>query len=162
MNRRPDDLRETLHPKLREACLKEARRYLPSETDAQDVVQEALLRAWRHRGGCRNPADPLQWLLTITRREALRRVGKPRSAPLDDAAEPADTAAGEEIARARLRIDVARALARLPVLDRRIVVLRYQLDLSHADLAKLFGVAEVTVRVRLHRAQRQLRLLMTT
>jgi RNA polymerase sigma-70 factor (ECF subfamily) len=160
MTRRPDDLGETLHPRLREACLREARRYVPAEADAQDAVQEALLRAWRHRGKCRNPADPLPWLLAITRREALRRAGKPRSAPLDDAAEPADTAAGEEIARARLRIDVTRALARLPALDRRIVLLRYQLDLSHADLAKLFGVAEVTVRVRLHRAQRQLRLLM--
>jgi RNA polymerase sigma-70 factor (ECF subfamily) len=143
----------------RTECLRLARRY--AADDAEDVVQEALLRAWRHRHKCRTPSAPLPWLLTITRNEALRRRRR-RMDPLDEVAEPADPSAAEEIARAGVRVDVARALRRLSKAERRLVVLRYLLDWSNADVAEHLGIPEVTVRVRLHRARRRLRAVMAT
>src|SRR2546430_15511368 len=56
----------------RERCLREARRILGNRDDAEEAVQEALIRAWRKRAACRTPAAPLPWLLQITRNEAMR------------------------------------------------------------------------------------------
>jgi RNA polymerase sigma-70 factor (ECF subfamily) len=159
---RPLDPAETFHnwASLRQACLREARRHVSDEADAQDVVQEALLRGWRNLDRCRTPDAPLPWLLAITRNEALRRRRRrDDGAPLDDAP---DQVAGEEIHRAGARIDIARALGRLSAPERRLVGLRYIVDMTCADLAEYLGIPEVTVRVRLHRARRRLRALMAT
>ncbi len=55
----------------RTRCLREARRFL-AHAEAEDAVQEAFIRAWRHRARLRAGHPPLPWLLQITRREALR------------------------------------------------------------------------------------------
>ena len=156
---RPLEPPDLFHARIRAACLREARRYVGA-ADAQDVVQEALLRAWRHRHRCRTPARPLPWLLAITRREALRRR-RASGASLADAAEHRDPAADDELVRAAVRVDAVRALRRLSAPERRLVALRYLLDWTHQDLADHFGISEVAVRVRLHRARRRLRALMT-
>jgi RNA polymerase sigma-70 factor (ECF subfamily) len=159
---RPLDPAGTFHhwAPFRQACLREARRYVADPADVEDVVQNALLRGWRHLHRCRTPDAPLPWLLTITRNEALRRRRRAEvAAPFDDAP---DSLAGEEIHRVRARVDMARALACLSPLDRRLVGLRYVLDLSHADMASRLGIEEGTARVRLHRARRRLRTLMAT
>ena len=64
---------------VRRRCLTEARRRVGD--GAEDVVQEALLRAWRHWDAFASPDSPLPWLLAITRREAYRwhsRAGRPQ------------------------------------------------------------------------------------
>jgi RNA polymerase sigma-70 factor (ECF subfamily) len=94
--------------------------------------------------------------------EALRRRPDARGLPLEELAEPADPLAAEDIARAGVRIDVARALGRLSGPERRLVELRYVLDMTHADVARHLGIPESTVRVRLHRARRRLRVLLAT
>jgi len=144
----------------RAQCLRHARRYVADEAEAQDVVQEALIRAWRHRGRCRTPSAPLPWLLAITRNEALRHRAAARSVSLDELEEPADLVAAEEIGRAGGRVDLARALGRLSARERRLLGLRCVLDMTYADLADHLGIPESTARVRVHRARLRLRALL--
>ena len=77
--------------------------------DAEEVVQEALVRAWRSRSSCRTPEAPLPWCLQITRREALRLIGRQRaraSEPLDLGDDVEDEVAVAEPDRALNRVDV--------------------------------------------------------
>src|SRR5690348_15959647 len=62
---------------------------------AEDIVQEALLRAWRSREALKDPSAARAWLLTIVRREHARLYERKRLelVPLDEAAEIPDSAA---------------------------------------------------------------------
>jgi RNA polymerase sigma-70 factor (ECF subfamily) len=148
-------------PALRERCLREAARVLADPIEAEDVVQEALIRAWRRKDSCQAETR-LPWLLTITRREAHRWRGAPRGrrepllddgelerlrgvAPLVD-----DDTALEHLA-------VQEALAELSPEERRLVHLRYDEDLTQADIASFLDIPEGTVKVRLHRLRIRLK-----
>lgn len=142
-------------PALRRECLGVARRLMPTASEADDVAQEALLRAWRMRRTCRLD-DRRAWVRQIARNEALRSLGRRRPAvPLERIAEPArGDPAVESLAE---RMDVAGAIGRLPPLDRTLVALRYAHDLTQPEIADRLGIPEGTVKVRLHRARRALR-----
>jgi RNA polymerase sigma-70 factor (ECF subfamily) len=133
----------------------EARRYLDCREDAEEVAQEALLRAWRKRSACATP-DPLPWLLAITRNEALRRLGRHREAPLEDPPDHSDPAASEQLDTAPARIDVRAALAELRPDERSLLKMRYAEDLTQPAVADALGVPEGTVKVRLHRLRKRL------
>jgi RNA polymerase sigma-70 factor (ECF subfamily) len=138
-------------------CLREARRYLRSDADAQEAAQEALLRAWRNRSSCTNPADPMPWMLTITRNEALRRLARRRETLLED---PAEVLRGEwspELERLPLRLDLERAMSGLSDDDRILLDLRYTEDLTQEAVAERLSIPEGTVKVRLHRLRHRLR-----
>jgi RNA polymerase sigma-70 factor (ECF subfamily) len=133
--------------------LRLARRLLANDADAEEAVQEALVRAWRRRDQCRGQLLP--WLLEITRNEALRLGSRRRDLrPLDEAFEPAEQAPDEAVLE---RVELRRALARLPAADRALLALRYDADLTQSAVAKRAGLPEGTVKVRLHRLRNQLR-----
>jgi RNA polymerase sigma-70 factor, ECF subfamily len=137
---------------VRALCLREAHRVLGPSSAADDAAQEAAVRAWRQCGRCRSPARPGPWIVTIARREALRLLSQRREQPLEAAAdqvteEPEDLAA----------LDLRRALKSMDGQDVQLLVGRYWQDLSDSELAERFGVAEATVRVRLHRLRLRLR-----
>ena len=140
--------------RLRRQCEREARRLLADSHDAEDAVQEAMARAWRRRDRCRSPEAPLPWFLQITRNEAFRVMAKRRPT---EARHWEPASADAEIDRLVLKVDVNRALARLPGRDRALASLRYEEDLAHSRIAALLGTAEGTIRVRLHRLRRKLR-----
>jgi RNA polymerase sigma factor (sigma-70 family) len=141
---------------VRALCLHEARRLLGPTTTADDAAQEAAIRAWRQCAHCRTPGRPNPWIAAIARREALRILAQRRDHPM---AQPPEEAADEPPRDLDLddALDLRRALRRMDGQDRRLLILHYWQDLSNSELAKQLGVAEVTVRVRLHRARRQLR-----
>jgi RNA polymerase sigma-70 factor (ECF subfamily) len=140
----------------RRRCLREARRHAPTEADAQDAVQAAMLLAWRWRASCKSPEDPLPWMLAITRREAWRT--RPRAVALElDAAEDGDHASFDEAERIVARLDVQAAIAELDEEQRRLLHLRYAEDLAHRSVAQRLGIPEGTVKVRLHRTRNRLR-----
>lgn len=149
---------------IRTRCRAEALRILRRPHDAEDAVQEALTRAWRSRHACRNPEAPLPWCLQITRREAIRLIGRgrPRGSdePLDEDNHLEDAEARKERRRVVLRVDVGRALENLPPHERQLIALRYLHDYSHSEIARMLEIPETTARVRLHRVHKRLETLL--
>lgn len=148
---------------MRAVATREVRRYLAAAHDVDDVVQEALVRAWRRRATCRG-ADRLPWMRQIARNEALRLIDRRQARAerelLDDdhvlAAVP-DDEAEEQREDLLLRMQVEQVIGRLSVDDRRLLALRYTGDLSQPEVARTLGIPEGTVKVRLHRLRGRLR-----
>ena len=129
-----------------------------NDHDAQDVLQEAMLRAYRHFAGLRG--EPRPWLLAVVRNACWSWLQANRPAetePLDD--DFADEALpGPEAALARTldRRLLNEAIAALPVQFREVLVLRELEDLSYRDIARVAGIPIGTVMSRLARARRLL------
>ena len=129
--------------------------------DAEEAVQEAMIRAWRARDACRAPAARTAWLLQITRREAFR-VAERRTRLRDR--EHSDSQEGEllslphsEIDGVESRVTFDQALGLLQPHDRDLVRLRYAEDLTQEQVAARLDLPAGTVKVRLHRARERLR-----
>jgi RNA polymerase sigma factor (sigma-70 family) len=148
---------------IRKRCAAEAARIMRRHHEAEEVVQEALARAWRSRHACRTPEAPLPWCLQITRNEAFRRIGRHRGVtiiPLESGEETEDRAAGLERERSLARVDVHRALHKLTAREQLLIALRYGADCSHPEIAASLEIPEATARVQLHRAHKRLRSLL--
>jgi RNA polymerase sigma-70 factor (ECF subfamily) len=127
--------------------------YLGDHAEAQDVVQEAFVRAWQRWTKLSDYDDPVAWVRRVAwnlatsrhRRVAVARRFLSRSRPPEH--QP-----GANPDRAALVV----ALRRLPEQQRRAMVLHYLADLSVADIARDVGVAEGTVKSWLHRGRAEL------
>jgi RNA polymerase sigma-70 factor, ECF subfamily len=129
--------------------------------DAEDVVQEAFVKAYRGLGRFRPGAPFRPWLLRIVAREtsnlhrtagrraARERVAWSQAEPLlaPAAGDPADAALDRERAEV-----LVRGLANLSDPHRRVVTCRYLLELDEAETAAVLGWPRGTVKSRLHRA----------
>lgn len=141
--------------------------------EAEDVMQEALLKTFRHAQRIREPEAFRPWLYRTVRNACLmrrrRRVDEPAHLQsLDDliptpegmmALDPPDTGRSpEDIAvNNRLRRRLKEALEALPPQFRLIVFLREMEGLSTREVAEVVGISEANVKTRLHRARLFLR-----
>lgn len=148
---------------MRAAATREARRFLMTTHDVDEAVQEALVRAWRRRGSCRGD-DQMPWVRQIARNEALRLIDRSRRRLehelLDDdtlLVTVVDEDAREAEDELLLRVDVEELIGRLSVADRQLLALRYEQDLSQPEVARMLGIPEGTVKIRLHRLRGRLR-----
>lgn len=96
-------------------------------------------------------------MLTITRNEALRRLGKRRETLIEEPSEQLGGHWSAELERVPLRLDVERAMAALSADERLLLDLRYQEDLTQEAVAERLSIPEGTVKVRLHRLRHRLR-----
>ena len=149
-------------PRARERCLREAQRYTRCPNDAEDVVQEALLRAWKTRTTLRNTGHPMPWLLQITRNEALRslsRTGRERERAVL-VADPEGPAPDGWTDQSSVRLDVQSAMLQLRQDERTLINLRYNDELTHSAIANLMNIPVGTCKVRLHRLRKRLAVLL--
>ena len=160
----------------RDAFAELVRRYMPiahrtavllgAGSDADDVVQEAFVKAYRGLAGFRAGAPFRPWLLRIVANETknLHRSGLRRRArehrpadptelfpKLTEAADPAEHVIRNEHAVLRA------ALLELPVNQRMVLICRFLLDLDEAETAAVLSIAAGTVKSRSHRGLNRLR-----
>jgi RNA polymerase sigma-70 factor, ECF subfamily len=153
---------ETMLPHLG-AAHNLARWLLRNEQDAQDVVQEAYLRAFKSFGGFHG-SNGRAWLLTIVRNTSYTLLKKNRAVDLTttfdeeihathhDSASPA--AVLEHAEDAEL---IGKAMDELPAEFREILILRHQEGLSYKEIGEIVKIPAGTVMSRLARARAKLR-----
>jgi len=129
-----------------------------NDHDADDVLQDAMLRAYRFFDTLRGAPRP--WLLAIVRNACFSwlRTNRPADIESLDERMPEDETPGPEILAAR-GVDRRRlneAIAALPVQFREALVLRELEDFSYKDIARIAGIPIGTVMSRLARARRLL------
>jgi len=147
-----------------EAAFRAAYLITHDAADAQDAAQEAFIRAFDGLGrfDARRPFRP--WLLRIVTNTALNRIkaSKRRQAMAErlgarDMPGPNRSAIEAQVLKRERGRRVLNAIGRLKPDDQRLLVLRYFLELSEAELAQAFDVAAGTIKSRLHRALSKLR-----
>ena len=154
--READEFADWVRPALL-AMTRLARRLAP-QADPDDVVQDALVRAWRKR----HLFDPQRgtvtsWLLAITadRARDARRTRDRHLRTVDDSTEPPDLPALSTGVDADLDLD--RAIVELPERQRLAVTLHYFLGLTVAETAAVMDVTDGTVKSTLFDARTNLR-----
>jgi RNA polymerase sigma-70 factor (ECF subfamily) len=138
-----------------------ARLLVGSPADAEDLVQEASLRAFRsldaYRGG-----DSRTWLLVIVRNLCYSFLGRQRGADnLVEFTEEEHSSSTEtpelSVLQTASAAEVRAAIEQLPAEFRECLVLREMEEMSYREIAEITGVPVGTVMSRLSRARRQLR-----
>jgi RNA polymerase sigma factor (sigma-70 family) len=129
---------------------------------AEDLAQETLLEAWRHRDRLRDPSGADRWLNAIARNVChrwARRRGRDSVLVGDlDAEMPGWTE--DDLGRSELDEPLEAALARLSGVTRDMVVRHYVDGSPHAEIAARHGVSEEAVSMRISRGRAVLRALL--
>lgn len=169
------DAFETLFKKVRGSAFQAARSLVGSHEDAQDLTQEAFIKAYKARDSY-DPTQPfLPWFHRILRNTCfsfLRKKGRMRERSIhrtdpggedatwdivdEDAPNPSERAERQERHHA-----FTTALEKLKARDREIIVLRHYQDLSYKDIAAALSIPEGTVMSRLFHARKRLQALLS-
>jgi RNA polymerase sigma-70 factor, ECF subfamily len=171
---------------FRRELLAHCYRMLASVDDAEDVVQETYLRAWRSRGTFEGRSSVRSWLYRIATNACLsaleqrgrRALGSGLGAPTDDPAAP-PVAAGPEVSwlqpipdslvvggsedpaaivasREQLRLALVASLQYLPARQRGVLLLREVLAFPASEVADMLGTTTAAVKSTLQRARARL------
>lgn len=142
-------------------------RYTRNREDAEEIVQDVLLKVYQKIAAFRGDAALSSWIYRITFNTAMSRLrsGKPVRAETDDAAageKPRDVAdwstlADDAVMRSELRRKLIREVQDLPAIYRAPVVLRDIHGLSTEEASAVLRVKDQTLKSRLHRGRMMLR-----
>ena len=145
---------------------------LQNEHDAEEVAQEAVLKAFTHLGRFRGEAKFSTWIIQIAINEARMKLRKDRRHLYDSIDEQPESEEGdykprdfadwreipsEALERTELRDALKTAIASLAPIYREVFMLRDVQNLSITETAKILGITEAAVKTRLLRARLQLR-----
>jgi RNA polymerase sigma-70 factor (ECF subfamily) len=126
---------------------------LQNREEAEDVVQDTLVKAWKSRWRVREPEKFPAWISTIARHRARDLARRRRPEPLPQDFESAETVeAATDTKSADLDSEVQAALSQLPELHRMAVTLRYFEELDYATIEQTLGVSNGALRGILGRA----------
>jgi RNA polymerase sigma-70 factor, ECF subfamily len=125
--------------------------FLKDPARAEDVTQDIFLKLWRALPNFDGRASPGTWLYTIARNtclSALRSDSYRKTVPLDATREP--------IAKPWPQtgdMELAQCIRRLPEIQRTVIALFYIEEKRTAEVARMLGIPEGTVKSHLHRAR---------
>jgi RNA polymerase sigma-70 factor (ECF subfamily) len=149
-------------------CLRVATHLLDDADDAEDAVQDAFVRAYRHLGSYREQDRFGAWLLRIVVNQCRTRAAKQaRYTRLGDhgTSSPSNTPRSHDLVaqtdQDAQRAELAHALAQLGAEQREAIVLRFAEELSYDEMASMTGVGVSALKMRVQRACAALRSLLT-
>jgi RNA polymerase sigma-70 factor (ECF subfamily) len=145
---------ESMIGPLVEPALRLAFSMLGDRAEAEDATQEAITRAWKRLPQLRDRTQLRPWFLAIVANQCrnVRRTrwfSTVRIAEIFRPARAADTLLD--------KIDVERALARLPIGDRQALFMRFYLELPVEEIAVALGISPAAAKGRIYRACHKLR-----
>jgi RNA polymerase sigma-70 factor, ECF subfamily len=155
---------EQLVNRHKNAVYRQMVRVCGNQADAEDVLQDALLNAYRALGSLRDPSAFQAWLVRIARnvcirlrkKEALRPILDLPVVTVDALASP-HVSAESQVIREDIDRCVKDALGRLPASYRRVIELRDMEGLTAPEAAGQLGLSIAALKSRLHRARALLR-----
>ncbi|MGB9145573.1 MAG: sigma-70 family RNA polymerase sigma factor [Acidobacteriaceae bacterium] len=141
--------------------------FVKNEAEAEDVAQEAFLKAFRQLASFRGEAKFSTWLITITLNEARRRLRRQSALPMDSLDEPPEQGGAvspallrdwreipsEALERREVRALLQDAIEQLSPIYREVLVLRDVEELTTEETAGALAISIASVKVRLHRAR---------
>jgi RNA polymerase sigma-70 factor (ECF subfamily) len=136
---------------------------VPNTTDADDVLQEALLKVWRYLSTFRAQSSFCTWMTRVAINEALQSYRREQRRPVCQALGDFDTFASanesplQSLARAEATQAVRQAIVELPAKYREVLVLRELEQLSERETAQSLQSSIPAVKTRLFRARLMLR-----
>jgi RNA polymerase sigma-70 factor (ECF subfamily) len=126
---------------------------LQNREEAEDVVQDTFVKAWKSRWRVRDSAKLPAWLATIARHRARDLARKRRPEPLPENFDSNEITEFEDVGqKADLDGEVRSALAQLPELHRAAVTLRYFEELDYGTIEETLGLTNGALRGILGRA----------
>lgn len=136
---------------------RQAYRLLGNRQDAEDAVQEALVRIWKHRGGFDHRAQLSTWIFRVTYnacgavRERRARYGRFEDG-IDESPHPPAQPPSPD--------DMARMLSLLPEREAAALSLHYVEQLGYKEIAEVLRIPVGTVATAIHRGKSRLRRLL--
>ncbi|HTY84909.1 MAG TPA: sigma-70 family RNA polymerase sigma factor [Silvibacterium sp.] len=141
--------------------------FVKDETEAEDVAQEAFLKAFRNLANFRAESKFSTWLISITLNEARRRLRRQRTVRMESLDEPPEEGGkvspallrdwreipSEALERKEVRTLLQEAIGHLSPIYREVVVLRDIEELSIEETAGALAISISSAKVRLHRAR---------
>ena len=140
-----------------------ALRIVRSRADAEDVVQDAMLKVWVHRGQWQHGRAKFStWLYRVVTNRCIDLYRQPRTDNVDAVPEPVDTR--PDVVSAMQREEVTQmlenAMQRLPDQQRVAVILSYHENMSNGEIAEVMDTTIAAVESLLKRGRQQLRELL--
>ena len=135
--------------------------YVRNEADAQDIVQESAYKAIYHSGKLKNPEFAQTWVTRIVINEALSYLRKHKRELLP--VEPdLEIAATEDNISKEETVDLKEAIGKLMPEERTVIILRFFEDLKLEQIAEILDESLSTIKSRLYRTLKKLRLDLET
>ena len=157
---------EKLANEHKDAVYRQMLRVCGNREDAEDVLIEALLKAYKHMHQLNNPAAFRAWLAQISRRVCWQLKEREALAPLlqlsmleeqGAAIKDPKPSVESEVALRQMKELLENAVNRLPPSAREVFVLRDIEELTGEEVARRLGISLASMKSRLHRARKLLR-----
>ncbi|WP_421759001.1 RNA polymerase sigma factor [Devosia sp.] len=142
-----------------------ALRILRNPTDAEDVVQDVMLKVWSNRGSWQEGRARFStWLYRVVTNRCLDLCRRPRTSDIDAAPEMADGKpdAVSSIHTGEVNLMLEQAMGQLPDQQRIALILSYHDDLSNPEIAEIMETTVMAVESLLKRGRQQLRRILMT
>jgi RNA polymerase sigma-70 factor (ECF subfamily) len=150
-----DKLLVEMRPKLHRYCA----RMSGSVMDGEDIVQDALIKAFAARASFGTLDNPRAWLYRIAHNAALDFLRQRARIPLMEGEVELDAIAAPDVPEPGIAVASLRTFLRLPSLQRSAVILKDVLDHSLEEVAAIIGSSEPAVKSALQRGRERLRAL---